>query len=95
MLPHENLDLQDMEGEVWKPVVGYEQFYHVSNMGRVKMIGREKKSNLPNAPILQMKPKIVKPFLNRGYVRFGLHDGIKQKKFTAHQLVAKSFIPNP
>lgn len=60
------------------------------------MIGRTKKSNLPNAPILNMKPKIIKPFIDhKGYVRIGLHNGIKQRKFFVHQLVGIAFIPNP
>lgn len=33
---------QDMENEIWKDVKGYEGFYQVSNMGRVKSIfGKE------------------------------------------------------
>lgn len=85
-----------MDGEVWKPVAGYEQFYHVSNTGRVKMIGRTKKSNFANAQILYMKPKIIKPFTDyKGYIRIGLHDGIKARKFFLHQLVGIAFIPNP
>ena len=27
--------------EIWKPVVGYEGFYEVSNMGRVKSLERK------------------------------------------------------
>ena len=27
-----------LEGEIWKPVVGYEEFYDVSNFGRVRNI---------------------------------------------------------
>ena len=29
-----------MESEIWKDVVGYEGLYQVSNLGRVKSIGR-------------------------------------------------------
>ena len=38
MKPYENLSLEDMEGEVWKDVVGYEGLYQVSNLGRVKSL---------------------------------------------------------
>ena len=40
MKPCENLSLEDMEGEVWKDVVGYEGLYKVSNLGRVKSLDR-------------------------------------------------------
>jgi len=33
--------IPDLEGEIWKPVEGYEDAYHVSNMGRVKSLDRE------------------------------------------------------
>lgn len=32
--------LLDIEGEVWSPVFGYEDFYEVSNLGRVKSLER-------------------------------------------------------
>lgn len=35
-----NLSLEDIEGEVWKDIVGYEGFYQASNMGRVKSLER-------------------------------------------------------
>ena len=38
MKPYENLSLEDMEGEVWKDVVGGEGLYQVSNMGRIKRL---------------------------------------------------------
>lgn len=40
--PYENRLLADMEGEIWKPVKGYELFYLVSNFGRVKRLPRIK-----------------------------------------------------
>ena len=40
MKAYENLSLEDMEGEVWKDVVGYEGLYQVSNLGRVKSLDR-------------------------------------------------------
>ena len=33
---YENLSLEDMEGEVWKDIEGFEGMYQISNMGRVK-----------------------------------------------------------
>lgn len=97
MQPHENLSLTDIEGEVWKPITGYEQFYHVSNMGRVKMIGRTKSSSLPNTDICLMKPKILSQYkTERDYFRIAItNDDGKQRKFWIHQLVCIAFLPNP
>lgn len=35
-----SLSLEDLPGEVWKDVVGYEGYYQVSNLGRVKSLER-------------------------------------------------------
>lgn len=48
--PYLNLDLQDLEGEEWRPVVGFEESHIVSNHGRVKHLFYHKTN----------KPKIVK-----------------------------------
>lgn len=72
-----------MKKEYWKPVVGYEGLYEVSNWGRVKSIkfGRE---------------RILKPGTNnRGYLFVNLCKNGKKKNFRVHRLVAEAFIPNP
>jgi hypothetical protein len=67
--------------EIWKPVVGYEGLYEVSNLGRVK--------SMRFGFILKFR-------LDRGYPRLGLRhlDGV-QKQITIHRLVCTAFIPNP
>jgi hypothetical protein len=42
--PFHNLELENMEGEEWRDVVGYDGLYEVSNLGRVKRLERETKS---------------------------------------------------
>ena len=69
--------------EIWKPVVGYEGLYMVSNWGRVKSIkfGKE---------------RILKPGTNNyGYLLVMLCKDGKIKGFTVHRLVAEAFLPNP
>lgn len=39
--PYQNMSLEDMEGEVWKPMLNYETHYMVSNLGRIKSIPRK------------------------------------------------------
>lgn len=72
--------------EVWKPIVGYEGFYEVSNLGRVKSL-RSKTG----------KEKILKPVFNyAGYNCVNLYDSNrKMKTLRIHRLVATAFLPNP
>lgn len=36
MYPYQNLSLEDMPGEVWKDIPGFNGHYQASNMGRIK-----------------------------------------------------------
>jgi len=75
-----------MQKEIWKPVAGYEEFYAVSNLGRVKSLGNDK----------LRKEKILKPTDNgKGYLQVCLYRDGKGKMFQVHRLVATAFIPNP
>jgi len=78
--------------EEWRPVVGFEGLYEVSNLGRVKSL--PKYSNSKGYPQLR-KEKILKPFFTgkyRNYYSVRLLDG---KQYKVHRLVAQAFIPNP
>ena len=33
LLPHQNFSLDDLEGEIWKDIQGYDGYYQVSNLG--------------------------------------------------------------
>ena len=69
--------------EIWKPVVGYEGLYEISNMGRVKSIKFNKEK------ILSLQKD------KYGYLRSGLRKMGKLKNCFVHRLVAEAFIPNP
>lgn len=75
--------IENLEGEIWKPVVGYEGLYEVSNLGRIRSIFRWKHY------------KIIKQRIEKGYFRIGLWNKGKARWFHVHRLVAMSFIPNP
>lgn len=91
-------DLQ-LENEVWKDVVGWEEFYQVSNFGRVKAKERINYYDLNLGRGVQPKKiseKIRKPKLNKhtGYLMVGLNGRGKSQNVTIHSMVAKAFIEN-
>ena len=83
---NENQIINIVESEVWKPVVGYEGLYEVSNIGRVRSI------NFRNSG----KAKVMSPSFNTwGYLIVDLRKNNKRHSYTVHRLVALAFIPNP
>ena len=88
------MDLKnDIQTEVWRPVVGYEELYEVSNTGRVRSLDMWRKSCGNNKA--WHRGQILKPtFVRGGYVAVGLNKNGVRKTYTIHRLVALSFIPN-
>ncbi len=78
--------------EIWKDVKDYEEYYEVSNMGRVRSKNRRVKCG--NGYLVR-QGKILKYHENsRGYLRVLLcADNIRRYKFV-HRLVAVAFIKN-
>lgn len=84
--------------EEWKPVVGYEGLYEVSNFGRVKSIGRKCISkNQHGSFSYKIKEKVLKQSFDRdGYYVVTLHNkDHEQKSHRVNRMVAEAFIPNP
>ena len=79
--------------EIWKDIPGYEGLYQVSNLGRVKSLGRyvKKRSKLA----FQDERMLCSPKDKYGYLIVTLCREGKPKKKKVHRLVAQAFIPNP
>lgn len=81
--------------EIWKDIKGYEGSYQVSNLGRVKSVGRLIERN-GTEDFYYIKERIRKPIKNnRGYLCVMLSKHCLSKGFQVHRLVAQAFIPNP
>ena len=71
-----------MKKEYWKPVVGYEGLYEVSNWGRVKSIKFGKEI-------------ILTQHIRCGYYIVSLWKNGKGKTYSVHRLVAEAFLEIP
>ena len=74
--------------EEWRPVVGYEGLYEVSNTGQVRSLDR--------FYYRLHKGKVLSPAKDRyGYLTVTLNCNGKSKTIKIHRLVAQAFIENP
>ena len=61
-----------MEQEIWKPAPGFEGYYEVSNIGRVKAVGRNK-----DGAIVPMKKEKMMVIVNlSGYKAVAVRKGV-------------------
>lgn len=78
------------EGEIWKPIEGYKQYYHISSMGRVKALDRIVYGIGPRF----QKKRIMRQPISMSYLQIGVTINGKQKIFKTHRLVAVHFVKN-
>ena len=75
---YKNLSLEDLPGEEWRDVVGYEN-YLISNLGRFK-------SKISN--------KVLRQHIVQKYLKVSLVNKNGKKLIASHRAVAFAFIPN-
>jgi len=77
--------MKNLRDEIWRDIQGYEKYYQVSNLGRVKSLQRKGVT----------KEYILKPLITKaGYHRVALLKNNKPKFFTIHRLLMLAFVPN-
>lgn len=79
--------------EIWKEIKNFENYYEISNKGRLRSKDRIIRNGQGN---YLKKGQIVKPIkCTNGYLEYALKKNGKYKIFLAHRLIATYFIPNP
>lgn len=96
MLPYQNLSLEDMPGEVWKDISGFEGFYLISNYGRAKTIAHTTTDHRGSKHYVKERI-LVQNFSGqkRSYLGFSSHKKGQTGRIYIHKAVAVAFIPNP
>lgn len=89
----DNLTVENLDGEIWKDIEGYEGYYQVSNLGRVKSLDRQ--IHMKNGKNMLVSGTIMALQINQGYLTVRLRLGNTRKNVRVHRLVATAFIPNP
>ena len=82
--------------EEWRPVVGFENNYEVSNQGRIRSVSRKREVTQSCKAACFYHGRIRKQFLNKaGYYTVGLCKNGKQHHRQVSRIVAEAFLPNP
>lgn len=93
MKVYENLSIENIDGEIWEPLVGYENYYQVSSTGRIK---RQKTNFIGTDGVIKKYPEhVLKQQKQRGYLNIMLSANNTQQRFRTHRLIGLTFIPNP
>src|SRR6266498_3180209 len=79
--------------EIWKDIQGYEGYYQISSLGRVKSLSRSLK--IKYGYRITKEKIMINKFGTFGYSHITLCMFNSSKIFLVHRLVAKAFIPNP
>lgn len=80
--------------EIWKPVKGFEGYYEVSNLGRVRSIDRVVVDNVRNCERLLKGKILIQRDNSNGYKGVMFCKEHKLYNKYVHRLVAEAFIPN-
>lgn len=91
---HKNIELKNIEGELWVDLPQWEGIYQISNLGRIKSLQRTKKHKSGGIQVVKARIKAQK-FNKDGYLMVELCKDSKSYTRYVHRLVAQVFILNP
>ena len=87
--------IDDLPNEVWRDVVGFENYYQVSNYGRVKSLTRKVKASIKYNNRITRKSCILKQYKKHDkYWGVALCKDGKHYNKQVHILVGKVFLQN-
>lgn len=84
-----------MKEEVWKPVLGYEGFYEISDLGNVRSLPHKVVDSKGRICLKRGKRLKTKIGNKTGYHYVNLSKNGKKKTVCVHRIIAEAFIPNP
>lgn len=86
--------MRNLNEEIWLPIKGYEGFYEISNLGRVRSVDRIVyfRNNRGSRHYIG---KILKQKYHNEYAYVNLNKNKNMEVLLVHRLVAEHFIPNP
>ena len=83
--------MDEQTEETWLPVVGYEGFYEVSDLGRVRSLARSVKTS--NDRVRKIPSRVLRPQPDqRGYLKVHLCKYGTRKTCKIHHIVAEAFL---
>jgi hypothetical protein len=78
--------------EIWLPILGYEGFYKVSSLGRIRSLSPRNSNTIYDDNSLFIRKQTIE---KNGYHRVQLVKKGDAKIYLVHRLVAMAFIQNP
>lgn len=84
-----------MKEEIWRPIAGFEGYYEISSLGRVKRVARISVDSMGRKYSYEERLLSVKVSRHTGYPRVNLSKNGKCTPHCIHRLIAEAFIPNP
>lgn len=81
--------------EIWKDIPGYEGYYQASDLGQVKSLDRIVTEKGTRGAVKQYTERIIFPTISQDYFYYTLSKNGIAKRYRAHIIIAKMFVPNP
>lgn len=85
-----------MNLENWRPVKGFENYYEVSDLGRLRSVGRTQEiaNRWGTSTVRMFKPRHLQPVkCGNGYLSFTLCGDNVRRRSLIHRIVLSSFCP--